>query len=73
MSTDAKYCYICHITYVNITDVGFVYQSMEELAKEDSTSDATQEYETDVNIMEATLTGKSVPTYATICKGPHWK
>jgi len=39
-----------------------VYQSMEELAKEDSTSDATQEYETDVNIMEATLTGKIVPT-----------
>ena len=46
---------------------------MEELAKEDSTSDATQEYETDVNIMKATLTGKIVPTYAIICKGPHWK
>lgn len=41
-------------------NVGFVYQSMEELAKEDSTSDATQEYETDVNIMEATLTDVDV-------------
>ncbi|XP_076107813.1 E3 ubiquitin-protein ligase CHFR-like [Mytilus galloprovincialis] len=37
-------------------NVGFVYQSMAELAKEDSSeAEQTQEYETDANILDATV------------------
>lgn len=40
-------------------DIGFVYQSMEELAKEDSSEmEQTQEYDTGANIMDATLIGR---------------
>ena len=44
------------LSYFCITDIGFVFQSMEELAKEDS-SDATQEYDTDAHILDATVAG----------------